>query len=94
MDLPRLSSKEYVILELLIGGGEMFGLQIVEKSRTAVTRGTVYTTLQRMSAKGLVTSRLVDDPAGGPPRRMYRTTGKGYRIYSAIHHEVTATVRV
>ncbi|HET9440240.1 MAG TPA: helix-turn-helix transcriptional regulator [Longimicrobiales bacterium] len=90
MNIPRLSRKEYLILELLIDGGEMFGLQLVGLKPGQLARGTVYVTLQRMSVKGFVTSRTVDDPAGGPPRRMYRATGRGYRIYSAIHREAGA----
>jgi PadR family transcriptional regulator, regulatory protein PadR len=87
MNIPRLSRKEFVILGLLIARGEMFGLQLVELAPDKLTRGTVYVTLQRMTSKRFVTSRLVNDPAGGPARRIYRPTGRGYRIYSAIQRE-------
>jgi PadR family transcriptional regulator PadR len=87
MNIPRLSRKEFLILELLIKRGEMFGLQLVELAPGQLARGTVYVTLQRMSFKRFVTSRLAEDPAGGPARRMYRPTGRGYRIYTAIQRE-------
>jgi PadR family transcriptional regulator PadR len=86
MNLPRLSSKEYLILGLLIECGEMFGLQLVQKVPGQLARGTVYVTLQRMASKGFVTSRLVD-VASGPPRRWYRPTALGYRMYTAIRRE-------
>ena len=82
--------KEFQILELLIKGGEMFGLQLVRLVPGRLAAGTVYITLQRMEQKGFVTSRLVDDPAGGPARRMYRPTGKGYRMFTALQREAVA----
>ena len=55
MDIPRLSSTEHLILELL-AGEDMFGLQLVEQSQGALKRGTVYVTLGRMQDKGYVES--------------------------------------
>ncbi|HEX6064198.1 MAG TPA: PadR family transcriptional regulator [Longimicrobiales bacterium] len=88
MNLPRVSRKEFVILGLLVGRGEMFGLQLVETMPDQLTRGTVYVTLQRMAVKGFVSSRAAPDPAGGPARRMYRATGRGYRLYTALKREL------
>ncbi len=88
MMIPRLSTKEYFVLDLLVRGGEMFGLQIVQRAPQQIALGTVYVTLQRMAHKGFVTSRLAEDAAGGPPRRMYRPTSRGYRMLSAIHREI------
>ena len=88
MHLPRVSPREFVILGLLVDRGEMFGLQLVEALPDELTRGSVYVTLQRMEAKELVTSREAADKAGGPPRRMYRTTGRGYRLYTALKLEM------
>jgi DNA-binding PadR family transcriptional regulator len=69
-----LSAKESLILELLVGGGELYGLQVVGASRRRLKRGTVYVTLGRMEEKGYISSRLEDAPAdvGGMPRRLYR----------------------
>jgi len=84
MDIPRLSPTERVILELLVGE-EMFGLQLVEESRGALKRGTVYVTLSRMQDKGYVESRTEKQPAGaiGLPRRLYKPTGYGVRVLKA-----------
>lgn len=80
--IPSLSPKEAVILRLLIGSGELFGLQLVEKSDGELKRGTVYVTLDRMQDKGFVTSRQEARPEGaaGIPRRLYQVTGLGRRV--------------
>ena len=59
-----LPKKERLILELLVSGGPMYGLQLVEQSDGALKRGTVYVTLGRMEAKGLVESRQEELPPG------------------------------
>src|SRR2546425_12678486 len=83
--VPRLSPKETLILELLIDGRELYGLQLVAASRRRLKRGTVYVTLGRMEQKGYVTSRLEDAPpdAGGLPRRVYQPTALGRRVLAA-----------
>jgi PadR family transcriptional regulator, regulatory protein PadR len=77
-----LSPKEGVILEMLTREGELYGLQMVEGSKRALKRGTVYVTLGRMEDKGYVESRLEAAPAdvGGLPRRLYRATALGRRV--------------
>ena len=45
--VPRLSGTERLILDLL-RQGELFGLQLVDRSEGALKRGTVYVTLGRM----------------------------------------------
>lgn len=84
MDLPRLSSTEYLILEHL-SDEEMFGLQLVEQSDGALKRGTVYVTLGRMQDKGYVESRTENQPPGaiGLPRRLYKPTAYGLRVLKA-----------
>ena len=54
--IPRLSRLEEVILRLL-ATRETFGLDLVERSRGVVKRGTVYVTLARMEQKGYLKSR-------------------------------------
>jgi DNA-binding PadR family transcriptional regulator len=82
---PTLPPKERVILELLVGGGPMYGLQLVEQSQGALKRGTVYVTLGRLEAKGLVVSEQESQPSGaiGLPRRLYRPTALGERMLRA-----------
>ena len=85
MELPRLSSTERLILEQLEEHGELFGLQLVERSAGGLKRGTVYVTLGRMQEKGYLASRQEALPPGaiGLPRRMYRPTGHALRVLSA-----------
>lgn len=74
-----------LILELLSAGDELYGLQMVERSRGRLKRGTVYVTLGRMETKGLVRSRAEEAPdgAGGLPRRLYDATPQGLRVFKA-----------
>ena len=84
--LPSLSRKEFLILEMLIASGrELFGLEMVEASNGALKRGTIYVTLQRMHEKGLVDSEPEPRtaPEIGIPRRLYKVTGYGQRMYKA-----------
>jgi PadR family transcriptional regulator PadR len=85
MRLPALSPKESLILELLMGAREMYGLELVAASAGALKRGTVYVTLGRMETKGYVASRLEDAPpeAGGLPRRVYASTRLGREVLGA-----------
>lgn len=84
-DFPKLSDKEFIILQMLVENGEMFGLEMVETSEGKLKRGTIYVTLQRMSEKGLVESREEPRPEGeiGIARRIYKATGFGERVFKA-----------
>ena len=83
-DVPRLSATEQLILDLL-AGDEMFGLQLVDESKGALKRGTVYVTLGRMQDKGYVESWTETPSPGaiGLPRRLYRPTAYGLRVLEA-----------
>ena len=80
-----LSTKESLILELLVRKQELYGLQLVAASRGRLKRGTVYVTLGRMEEKGYIESRLEEPPAeaGGMPRRLYQPTALGRRVLKA-----------
>ncbi len=82
-EFPKLSKKEFLVLGLLIGKGEMFGLEMVEASDGELKRGTIYVTLQRMGDKGYIESREEQriQPEIGIPRRKYSATGLGERVY-------------
>jgi DNA-binding PadR family transcriptional regulator len=84
-DLLRLSTTERLILQLLVEHGELFGLQLVERSAGRLKRGTVYVTLGRMQLKGYLDSRQEPLPAGaiGLPRRLYRPTAYARRLLDA-----------
>jgi DNA-binding PadR family transcriptional regulator len=83
--LPTLSRKEALVLELLLGkpASEMYGLELVAGSNNALKRGTVYVTLSRMEEKGYIESHLesLQRPTSGLPRRLYRVTGYGLKVY-------------
>jgi len=83
--VPTLSGKESLILELLVGAREMYGLELVAASAGTLKRGTVYVTLGRMEDKGYLTSTLEDAPlkAGGLPRRVYSPTPFGREVLAA-----------
>ena len=91
-EFPKLSRKEFTVLGMLIGKGEMFGLEMVEASEGELKRGTIYVTLQRMGDKGYIESR--EEPRSMPeigiPRRKYWATGLGERVYhtSVKAHEI------
>jgi PadR family transcriptional regulator, regulatory protein PadR len=84
MEIPRLSSKEALILRLLIRRGEMYGLELVNEASGELKRGTVYVTLGRMADKGYVTSRTIpQDDGSGIPKRLFQATGFGTRVLNA-----------
>lgn len=75
-----MSPSEAVILNLLDGQGERFGLDLVESSFGALRRGGIYVVLHSMEEKGWVSSRLEDGPPRRPgvePRRLYSITTRG-----------------
>src|SRR5215475_6148409 len=80
-----LSSKEALILHLLVARPDCYGLELVSNSKGRLKRGTVYVTLGRLEDKGLITSKLDDEPAptGGLPRRLYAPTATGRRVLRA-----------
>ena len=82
---PTLPPKERLILGLLITTGPTHGLRLVNDSDGNLKRGTVYVTLGRMEAKGLVASEQETPHPGaiGLPRRIYRATALGERVYRA-----------
>ena len=85
-DVPSLSGKERLILELLGRSRSMYGLELVAASEGLLKRGTVYVTLGRMEEKGYVTSQLEEAaPAhGGLPRRLYESTAYGRELLAAL----------
>ncbi len=73
-----LPKSERTILQLLVGRGPCYGLELVDNSRGVLKRGGVYVTLGRMEEKGLVRSKSAD--AG---RRLYEPTALGERALAA-----------
>jgi len=85
--IVRLSPKEKVILTLLTKAGRKgsYGLQLVQQSSGELRPGTIYVTLERMQAKGLVESKQEERSPGmsGIPRRIYSATWYGLRVFQA-----------
>src|SRR5437868_1491195 len=79
-----LTGTEYLIMEMLVAshGKEMYGLELVDKSGGKLKRGTVYVLLGRLEKKGLIEGRTEVEGAE-IPRRVYRLTGLGRRVYEA-----------
>jgi PadR family transcriptional regulator, regulatory protein PadR len=93
-DLPSLGEFELlVLLAVLRGDGEAYGATILKdlEARTSrsVSRGALYVTLDRLEAKGYVSSRT-GDPAparGGRPRRYYTVRPTGLAL---LRHSLDA----
>lgn len=83
--VPTLSGKEALILGILLQNpaSEKYGLEMVGESKGQLSRGTIYVTLSRMEDKGYVQSRSEesDHPMSGIPRRLYRVTGYGQKVF-------------
>jgi PadR family transcriptional regulator PadR len=78
---------ELCILNLL-QREQMYGYQLVKRLTSprglVTTAGTVYPLLSRLKRQGLVSSTLVESPAG-PARRVYSLTTAGQRHLSRIN---------
>jgi len=83
--MHSIPKKELLVLDILAASGQMHGLGLVTGSGGALKRGTVYVTLGRMEAKGLVSSEQepLQPGAIGLPRRIYRLTPLGERALTA-----------
>jgi PadR family transcriptional regulator PadR len=96
------SLAEFELLVLLaamrLGPDEAYTVSIADaiEARTgrSVRRANVYTTLQRLEAKGLVITRLGDPRAerGGKPRRLVALRGSGLAAVRATTTAIQAMV--
>lgn len=81
--------EQLVLLAVLQCGDDAYGVPIrdvlTKRTRRRVARGALYTSLERLEAKGLVTSRLGEALAvrGGRPRRYFTVTNAGV---NALRH--------
>ena len=76
----KISKTEFFILQMMINeGSDLYGLEMIRKSGDKLKRGTIYTTLNRMEDKGLISSKKEDELQEGltAKRRMYRINGTG-----------------
>jgi PadR family transcriptional regulator len=87
MGSPNLISsfEMMVMLALLRLGDEAYGVpiseEIEEQSGHDIAVGSVYAALERLEARGLVSSRVGEPTAerGGRAKRYFKATGKGLK---------------
>lgn len=79
-----LSHQEEAILELLLSGQELYGLDLIEKSNNELKPGTIYVHLSNLEKNKLVSSRLeaLKEGEQGKPRRLYQITNFGLTLYN------------
>lgn len=86
---PSLGDFELAILVSLVALDEPYGAairrEVSERLERDVSVGAVYVTLQRLEAKGLLTSGMTDPlpVRGGRSRRTYRLTRDGEQALQA-----------
>jgi DNA-binding PadR family transcriptional regulator len=80
-----MSRTESLVMDQL-RGRERYGLELVDASRGALKRGSVYVILARMEEKGFIESRYETRAEGtsGLPRRLYRATPYGVKVHAAF----------
>lgn len=74
------------------GYGRAILKEVQHRLQREVTAGAVYSTLDRLEAKGLVSSELGEGTPvrGGRPKRHYRIEGEGVRALTAVREATTA----
>ena len=81
-----------VLLAIMRLGEDAYGVPIADTIEAArdreVAAGSIYTTLDRLERKGLVTSRLGEatPERGGRAKTYFRITGKGVRAVRQAQH--------
>lgn len=95
-----LGEFEYLLLSAAARlGDDAYGAAIRREIEGATKRrcsiGALYTTLDRLEAKGLLTSWMGDPTPqrGGRQKRMVRVTGKGVREAKAFYDAVSRASR-
>jgi PadR family transcriptional regulator, regulatory protein PadR len=85
-----------VMLAVLRLGREAYGVpiatEIADKTGREMLQGSVYATLERLEAKGLVASRLGEATAqrGGRAKRYFKLTAEGVREVRAAQRALEA----
>ncbi|HZM94667.1 MAG TPA: helix-turn-helix transcriptional regulator [Vicinamibacterales bacterium] len=96
----QLGEFEYLMLTAVARLGEgAYGVAIREEIEAATGRpcslGALYTTLDRLETKGLITTSMGDPTPqrGGRPKRMVRITPKGEQAAAAFYEAVMRVSR-
>jgi PadR family transcriptional regulator, regulatory protein PadR len=81
---PLGSFEEQVMLAVLRTGGDAYGMQVRRELEAVtareVTVGSVYITLDRLEAKGFVSSERAPARGESAPRRLFCVTALGARV--------------
>src|SRR5580698_5113421 len=95
-----LGEFEYVLITTAAGLGEnAYGVAIRDEMEAAIQRkcsmGALYTTLDRLEAKGLLKTWMGEatPQRGGRAKRMVRVTAKGIQAAAAFYEAVTRVSR-
>ena len=96
----QLGEFEYLMLTAVARlGDEAYGVAIRQTIEEATGRacslGALYTTLDRLEAKGLIDTYMGDPTPqrGGRPKRMVRITASGARAAASFYHAVLRVSR-
>ncbi|RPJ61442.1 MAG: PadR family transcriptional regulator [Acidobacteria bacterium] len=80
------SFEEQVMLAVIRTGADAYGMSVRRElervTRRSVTIGSVYITLDRLEAKGLVTSKRTAAGTDSPSRRVFSVTSAGAKALS------------
>ena len=94
---PTLGDFEQLVLLALVRlGPDAYGLtirqEIEERTSRTVSAGALYTALDRMEQRGLVTSRLGDPTPqrGGKRKRLYTLEPAGERALARVYESLRA----
>ena len=68
------------VLDILIGGHEMYGYEIVRRSDGTLKKSSIYVVLARMVARGFLTGREGTDDKGSF-KVFYKVTAYGQQMY-------------
>ena len=94
-----LGEFEYAVLLAILHLEDAYAVPIrtVLEERTGrdVARGALYTALERLEAKGCLSSRMGDptDDRGGKPRRYFTVTAAGMRALRTTHAAFASLTR-
>lgn len=87
MGTDRIKGHLDALLLAILGAGQAHGYEVIAELKRRsegefdMAEGTVYPSLHKLEARGLLTSEW--DRAGGRRRRLYRLTAEGERVLVA-----------
>ena len=96
MSASPVGEFEFIVLVAILRlGDDAYGLTIRREIASCTDRepapGAVYTTLDRLEEKGLVSSRYRDatEERGGRPKRFFQLSARGLKTVTETHRTLT-----